>query len=74
MQVSGYTIGEYAQYLENYTPDHKTLNMISLEFSHTDLSVQVKSPTLVKEVDWIDRCWPLSRRARGDFPQVHATM
>ena len=30
----------------------------------------MQSPTLVREVDWIDKCWPLDRRARGDFPQV----
>ena len=31
-EVSGYTIGDYAHYLENRTPDHKILNLISLEF------------------------------------------
>ena len=63
-------IGEYAQYISNRTSDHKVLNLISLEVSATRLSSKVQSPTLVREVDWIDKCWPLDRRARGDFPQV----
>lgn len=63
-------IGEYAQYISSRTSDHKVLNLISLEVSATRLSSKVQSPTLVREVDWIDKCWPLDRRARGDFPQV----
>ena len=63
-------IGEYAQYMSSRTSDHKVLNLISLEVSATRLSSKVQSPTLVREVDWIDKCWPLDRRARGDFPQV----
>ena len=57
-------IGEYAQYISNRTSDHKVLNLISLEVSATRLSSKVQSPTLVREVDWIDKCWPLDRRAR----------
>ena len=64
------TIGDYAHYIANRTADHKVLNLISLEVSATRLSGKVQSPSLVREVDWIDKCWPLDRRARGDFPQV----
>jgi Jumonji helical domain len=63
-------IGDYAHYIANRTADHKVLNLISLEVSATRLSGKVQSPSLVREVDWIDKCWPLDRRARGDFPQV----
>ena len=64
------SLGDYAYYMANRTPDHKVLNLISLEVSATRLSGRVQSPTLVRDVDWIDKCWPLDRRARGDFPQV----
>ena len=64
------SLGDYAHYIANRTPDHKVLNLISLEVSATRLSGRVQSPTLVRDVDWIDKCWPLDRRARGDFPQV----
>ena len=64
------TLGNYAQYISNRSVDHKVLNLISLEVSATRLSGKVQSPSLVREVDWIDKCWPLDRRARGDFPQV----
>lgn len=64
------TIGDYSYYLANRTADHKILNLISLEFSATKLSARVQSPILVREVDWIDKCWPLDRRAKGDYPQV----
>ena len=63
-------IGDFAFYLANRSADHKILNLISLEISATRLSNKVQSPSLVREVDWIDKCWPLDRRARGDFPQV----
>ena len=64
------TLGTYANYLANRSADHKVLNLISLEVSATRLSGKVQSPSLVREIDWIDKCWPLDRRARGDFPQV----
>jgi F-box/leucine-rich repeat protein 10/11 len=60
IEIAG-NIGEYAYYLANRTADHKLLNLISLEISATRLSGKVQSPNLVREVDWIDKCWPLDR-------------
>ena len=37
---------------------HKLLNVISLEFSHTQLDSQVDSPSIVKLLDWVDQVWP----------------
>ena len=36
----------------------RVLNQISLEFSKTPLARVVKSPTVVRELDWIDWAWP----------------
>ena len=33
------------------------LNVISLEFSYTELGKLIKSPTVVRELDWIELCW-----------------
>ena len=33
------------------------LNVISLEFSYTNLAKMIKSPTVVRELDWIELCW-----------------
>ena len=35
----------------------KRLNVISLEFSYTELGKLIKSPTVVRELDWIELCW-----------------
>lgn len=69
-EINGWTFGAYAEYLENRTNAHKVLNLISLEISRTPLAKQIQGPTAMRKMDWIDVMWPLSRRARGDFPQV----
>jgi hypothetical protein len=53
-EIEGFTIGDYADYLEGRTSMHKLLNMISLEVSTTVLSCTVLSPRAVRQVDWID--------------------
>ena len=69
-ELAGHTLADFAEYISKRTPEHKVLNLISLEISSSQLSTRVQSPELVRQVDWIDTVWPLSRRARGDFPQV----
>lgn len=32
--------------------------MISLEFSHTKLENYIQSPTVVRQIDWVDVVWP----------------
>jgi F-box and leucine-rich repeat protein 10/11 len=58
-EITGWSVGDYAHYLANRTQDHKVLNMIPLEFSMTPLYAKVQSPNLVRDIDWIDKCWPL---------------
>jgi hypothetical protein len=68
-EISGWCFGDYVEYLNRRTNDHKILNLISLEFSKTPLASKVHPPTIVRRIDWINLMWPLSRRAHGDFPQ-----
>ncbi|XP_043200889.1 jmjC domain-containing histone demethylation protein 1-like [Amphibalanus amphitrite] len=51
------TMKEWQQYFENPDKD-RLLNVISLEFSHTKLDRLVEAPTVVRQIDWVDRVWP----------------
>ncbi|KAJ8954239.1 hypothetical protein NQ318_005835 [Aromia moschata] len=51
------TMKEWQRYYEDPDKD-KLLNVISLEFSHTKLENYVQSPTVVRQVDWVDCVWP----------------
>eukprot|EP00605_Chrysophyceae_sp_TOSAG23-4_P001600 GSChrysophyteH1.ASY1.ANO1.1759.1 assembled CDS len=54
-QIEGHTLREFATFLSGYSSTaHKTLNMITLEFSSTPLSAKVAAP----------------ERSRGDYPSV----
>ncbi|XP_059168236.1 lysine-specific demethylase 2A-like isoform X2 [Physella acuta] len=48
---------DWVKYYECAERD-RLLNVISLEFCHTRLENYVDSPTLVRQVDWVDRAWP----------------
>lgn len=48
---------DWCTYYKN--PQRKELlNVISLEFSHTKLAQYVDSPSVVKEIDWVNLAWP----------------
>ncbi|CAH1118335.1 unnamed protein product [Phaedon cochleariae] len=51
------TMKDWQKYYEDPEKD-KLLNVISLEFSHTKLENYVQSPTIVRQVDWVDCVWP----------------
>ncbi|XP_046416749.1 jmjC domain-containing histone demethylation protein 1-like [Neodiprion fabricii] len=51
------TMKEWQRYYEEPNKD-RLLNVISLEFSHTRLENYVQSPTVVRQVDWVDVVWP----------------
>nr|CAH7745842.1 unnamed protein product [Callosobruchus chinensis] len=51
------TMKEWQKYYEDPNKD-KLLNVISLEFSHTRLENYVQSPSVVRQVDWVDCVWP----------------
>ncbi|CAM9881478.1 unnamed protein product [Ascophyllum nodosum] len=65
------SLAEFAEYFETCTkPGQAILNMISLEFSDTPMAELVRSPKLVRDMDWINRCWPDDRKRVGQFPKV----
>lgn len=49
---------EWTEYYESTWPRKKVLNVISLEFTGTELDEHVSPPTVVREMDWIERHWP----------------
>uniref|UniRef100_T1KK51 [histone H3]-dimethyl-L-lysine(36) demethylase n=1 Tax=Tetranychus urticae TaxID=32264 RepID=T1KK51_TETUR len=51
------TMKEWCQYYENPVRD-RLLTVTSLEFSDTKLDSMVESPTIVRQVDWVDWVWP----------------
>nr|CAD7597925.1 unnamed protein product [Timema genevievae] len=51
------TMKEWQKYYEDTNKD-KLLNVISLEFSHTKLEYYVQTPTVVRQIDWVDCVWP----------------
>ena len=69
-EIVGWNFGQYIEYLMRRGPNHKILNLISLEFSMTPMSNFVHAPEVVRKIDWIDSMWPLDRRGRADYPQV----
>jgi F-box/leucine-rich repeat protein 10/11 len=56
-EIDGYSIGDFAKYLDERTSKHKVLNLISLEISKTPLNSKVSSPRVVRSIDWIDNAW-----------------
>lgn len=69
-ELDNWTFGEYANFFEHRSKEHKILNLISLEISRTPLATKIQAPLIVRQTDWIDAFWPENRRARGDFPRV----
>ncbi|CAM9752746.1 unnamed protein product [Chrysoparadoxa australica] len=69
-ELSGWTLGNWADYYEKKAADRTPLNVISLEFSATPLRQHVWSPALVRQLDWIDIVWPPERKRIFDYPRV----
>ena len=53
-EITGWTFGDYVEYLNKRTKDHKIVNLISLEFSKTRLAGKVEAPSIVRRIDWIN--------------------
>lgn len=51
------SIREWQQYYEDPNKT-RLLNVISLEFSHTKLDNYIQSPSIVRDIDWVDVVWP----------------
>ncbi len=64
-----WSLGDWSRYYD--APRRQAvLNVISREFSRTELAGKVISPEFVRKRDWIDTAWPQQLRAQGHWPQV----
>ncbi|KAJ0171197.1 hypothetical protein K1T71_013396 [Dendrolimus kikuchii] len=64
-------LGDFVDYFET-PPEHrdeKVLNVLSLEFSDTNLSPLVEPPLLARQLDWCSHVWP-SAEERPPRPAV----
>ncbi|RVE50593.1 hypothetical protein evm_004717 [Chilo suppressalis] len=56
------SLGDFVDYFET-PPEHrdeKVLNVLSLEFSDTNMSTLVEPPSMARRLDWAVRAWPAS--------------
>lgn len=68
----GWTLGKWADYYETEASARdKIRNVISLEISGTDLADKVLPPRIVRELDWVEKFWPSTKKGRGNaYPKV----
>ena len=68
----GYTLDKWATYIETPSEDRDRIrNVISLEISETPLGKQVVPPRIVRDLDWVERFWPASKKGPGHtYPKV----
>ncbi|KAF9452791.1 jumonji superfamily protein [Macrolepiota fuliginosa MF-IS2] len=68
----GWTLEKWAEYME-LEPEKrdKILNVISLEISSTKLADMILPPRLVRDLDWVENYWPITRKGKGHaYPKV----
>ncbi|EJF62505.1 Clavaminate synthase-like protein [Dichomitus squalens LYAD-421 SS1] len=70
--VPHWTLGKWADYWNTEPAKRdKTRNVISLEISGSGLADRVLPPRIVRELDWVERFWPSTKRGRGHaYPKV----
>jgi F-box/leucine-rich repeat protein 10/11 len=57
--------------LDNMAAPQKVYNVISLECTGTELAKLVRPPRLVKELDWVDNCWPdIKKKRKSSHPNL----
>ncbi|TFY68072.1 hypothetical protein EVJ58_g1244 [Rhodofomes roseus] len=68
----GWTLGKWAEYYaQEPSVRDKIRNVISLEISGTELADKVLPPRLVRELDWVEKFWPSTKKGRGNaYPKV----
>ncbi|KAJ8705324.1 hypothetical protein PYW07_011151 [Mythimna separata] len=65
------SLGDFVDYFET-APEHrdeKVLNVLSLEFSETNMARAVEPPAIARSLDWAERVWAAARE-RPPAPQV----
>ena len=67
-----WTMGKWVEYWNTEAAKRdKIRNVISLEISGTNLADRVLPPRLVRELDWVEKFWPSTKRGRGHiYPKV----
>lgn len=70
--IPGWTLGKWAEYYDTEPEKRdKIRNVISLEISGTELAGKVLPPRLVRDVDWVEKFWPHTKKGRGHaYPKV----
>ncbi|KAJ3066618.1 Lysine-specific demethylase 7A [Podochytrium sp. JEL0797] len=64
------TLDEWAKYFTQPLEKRKRLlNVISLEIGSTKLAQMIARPSIVRQLDWTDNCWP-PRDLKPEFPAV----
>ena len=68
----GWTLGKWAEYYaQEPSAREKIRNVISLEITGTELADKVLPPRLVRELDWVEKFWPSTKKGRGNaYPKV----
>lgn len=68
----GWTVGKWAEYFNTPASERdKIRNVISLEISATTLADQILPPRLVRDLDWVEKYWPSTKKGRGhQYPKV----
>ncbi|VVC30979.1 Hypothetical protein CINCED_3A022197 [Cinara cedri] len=67
------TMDEWTKYYTDEKKD-KILNVISLEFSNTNLADKIQIPTVVEELDWANYAWPGHLKEGYPFVQRYCFM
>ena len=68
--LHSWTLGRWAEYYEKPGPREKIRNVISLELSSSPIKDRIASPRLVREIDWVERYWPIAALENGTCPKV----
>ncbi|KAI0781268.1 Clavaminate synthase-like protein [Trametes elegans] len=67
-----WTLGKWLEYWHTEPSKRdKIRNVISLEISGSPLADQVLPPRIVRELDWVEKFWPNTKKGRGhNYPKV----
>ncbi|KAH7103811.1 Clavaminate synthase-like protein [Auriculariales sp. MPI-PUGE-AT-0066] len=67
--LPNWNLGRWGEYYATPSESRdKIRNVISLEISNTKLAESILPPRLVRDLDWVDKFWPSTKKAK---PQVY---
>lgn len=70
--IPHWNLGKWLEYWNTEPAKRdKIRNVISLEISGSELAGKVLPPRLVRELDWVEKFWPSTKKGRGHaYPKV----